>query len=84
MSENKDQTSRSKQGNATTEIKQSIDRIEGDLYHGSGSIWVRLGMVEEKLNHVATKAFILTVVLSGVVVFSAIVFAILWYLETVS
>ncbi|MCY3554561.1 MAG: hypothetical protein OXH56_04490 [Gemmatimonadetes bacterium] len=42
---------------------------------------MRLGKVEEKLNQVATKSFILTVVLSGVVVFSAIVFAILRYLE---
>jgi len=84
MSENTDRTSRGKQGNTTTEIKRSIDRIEGDLYHGAESIWIRLGKVEEKLNHVATKSFILTVVLSGVVVFSAIVFAILWYLERVS
>ena len=83
MSENKDKTSRGKQGNSTTEIKRSIDRIEGDLYHGAESIWVRLGKVEEKLNKVATKSFILTVVLTGVVVFSAIVFAILWYLEMV-
>ena len=81
MSENKDKTSRGKQGNSTTEVKRSIERIEGDLYHGTESIWVRLGKVEEKLNHVATKSFILTVVLTGVVVFSAIVFAILWYLE---
>lgn len=84
MSESKDKTSRSKQGNSTTEIKRSIDRIEGDLYYGAESIWIRLGKVEEKLNHVATKSFILTVVLSGVVVFSVIVFAILWYLERVS
>ena len=84
MSESKDKTSRSKQGNSTTEIKRSIDRIEGDLYHGPESIWIRLGKVEEKLNHVATKSFILTLVLSGVVVFSAIVFAILWYLERLS
>ncbi len=84
MSESKDKTSRGKQGNSTTEIKRSIDRIEGDLYHGAESIWIRLGKVEEKLNNLATKSFILTVVLSGVVVFSAIVFAILWYLERVS
>ncbi|MDE2728744.1 MAG: hypothetical protein OXI19_12025 [Gemmatimonadota bacterium] len=84
MSENIDKTSRGKQGNSTTEIKRSIERIEGDLYHGTESIWVRLGKVEEKLNHVATKSFILTMVLTGVVVFSAIVFAILWYLEMVS
>ena len=82
MSESKDMTSRGKQGNSTTEIKRSIDRIEGDLYHGAESIWIRLGKVEEKLNQVATKSFILTVVLTGVVVFSAIVFAILWYLES--
>ena len=80
MSEIKDKSQRGKQGNPTTEIKQSIDRIEGDLYHGAGSIWVRLGKIEEKLNRVATKSFILTVVLSGVVVFSAIVFAFLRYL----
>ena len=84
MSENKEKASRARQGNATTEIKRSIDRIEGDLYYGAESIWVRLGKVEEKLNRVATKSFILTVVLSGVVVFSAIVFAILWYLEMAS
>ena len=84
MSENKEKTSRARQGNATTEIKRSIDRIEGDLYYGAESIWVRLGKVEEKLNRVATKSFILTVVLAGVVVFSAIVFAILWYLEMAS
>ena len=84
MSESKDKTSRGKQGNSTKEIKRSIDRIEGDLYHGAESIWIRLGKVEEKLNNLATKSFILTVVLSGVVVFSAIVFAILWYLERVS
>lgn len=84
MSESKDKTARGKQGNSTAEIKRSIDRIEGDLYYGAESIWIRLGKVEEKLNHVATKSFILTVVLSGVVVFSVIVFAILWYLERVS
>ena len=77
MSENKDKTQRR---NPTTEFERSINRIEGDLYHGAGSIWVRLGKIEEKLNHVATKSYILTVVLSGVVVFSAIVFAILRYL----
>lgn len=81
MSENKEKTSRGRQGNPTTEMKRTIDRIEGDLYHGSESIWVRLGKIEEKLNHVATKSFIVTMVLSGVVVFGAIVFAILWYLE---
>lgn len=80
MSENKDKSSPGKQGNAATDIKRSIDRIEGDLYHGTESIWVRLGKVEEKLDHLATKSFILTVVLSGVVVFSAIVFAIVRYL----
>ena len=80
MSENTDKRSRGKQGNPTTEIKRSIDRIEGDLYHGTASIWVRLGKVEEKLNQVATKSFILSVLLASVVVFSAIVFAILRYL----
>lgn len=39
---------------STTEIKRFIDRIEGDMYHGAESIWVRLGKVDEKLNHVAT------------------------------
>ena len=58
----------------------SIDQIEGDLYHGAGSIWVRLGKIEEKLDHVATKSFIVTIVLTGVVVLSAIVYAILRYL----
>ena len=81
MNENKEKPPRGKQGPSTAEIKRSIDRIEGDLYHGADSIWVRLGKVEEKLNHVATKSFILTVVLTGVVVFSAIVFGILRYLE---
>ncbi len=81
MSENKDKAQRGKQGNPATEIKRSIDRIEGDLYHGAESIWVRLGKVEEKLGQLATKSFILTVVLTGVVVFSAIVFGILQYLE---
>ena len=76
--------SRGKQGNSTTEIKRSIDRIEGDLYHGAESIWVRPEKVEEKLDHVAAKSFFFTVVLSGVVVFSAIVFAILWFFEMVS
>lgn len=80
MSEHTDKTPHGKQGNPTTETRRSIDRIEGDLYHGAGSIWVRLGKIEEKLNRVATKSFIITVVLTGVVVFSAIVFAILRYL----
>lgn len=80
MSEHTDKTSRGKQGNPTKDTQRSIDRIEGDLYHGAGSIWVRLGKIEEKLDHVATKSFIVTIVLIGVVVFSAIVYAILRYL----
>lgn len=81
MSDYKDKSARDPQGVSTADIKKSTDRIEGDLYFGPVSVQVRLGRIEERLNHVATKSFILSVVLSGLGGFSAVIFTILRYLD---
>ena len=36
-------------------IEESLKRIENDMYYSSDNIMVRLGRIEEKLEHVTTK-----------------------------
>ena len=40
---------------SSREIKESIKRIEDDLYFSSDNIKIRLTRIEEKLEHVATR-----------------------------